>query len=178
MSTIRTITAESTTVVDAPVAAVWRLIVEQFADIDQWSSGVNRSQGTAPGADGQAGERACEIAAAGFQDTSERVVETVPRTRFRYELYDGLPGFVVGAENTWTFAPEGSGTRLTGRTEMRIEGIMGLLGGRPMRRSSRKALDSMTREAKYMIEHGRPHPDKVKAAARYRRKHPETVAAG
>jgi hypothetical protein len=77
----------------------------------------------------------------------------------RYHLYHGLPGFVQRAENAWTFQPlTPARTRITGRTEMHVTGIMDWMMGGMMKKSLDRVLGEMCTEAKPIIETGEPHP--------------------
>ncbi|MEM8858551.1 MAG: SRPBCC family protein [Chloroflexota bacterium] len=162
---------QSEIVIDAPIAEVWKLFAEEFAEIDKWSSSVSASQSAGnPINTLDYSERACEISAAGFNDTKERILTYDEPHQLTYSLYDGLPGFVKNAENTWTFEEQAGKTKVVGQTEMEVSGILGFIMGGFMKRSLKSALDQMTREAKYFIENGRPHPDKVKAMEKLAKK--------
>ena len=158
--------------INAPVADVWAALAEDFAGIGTWASGVNHAEGAGRPVGGSLhSERACEIAATGFNDTKERILDfDTDRHVLRYQLYDGLPGFVENAENTWTLREERGGTRIVGVTEMRINGIMGKLMGGFMTRNTNRVLEHMAEELKHYVETGRPHPRKAKAAAKYQKK--------
>lgn len=162
----RHIAGSAHAIIAAPLERVWASLAQDFAEIGRWSSGVKRSvpltdQSKRVDAAPVAG-RFCEIAAAGFSDTHERIVSFKPMQEFSYELYKGLPGFVAGAVNTWRFSPVSDGTRLEGRTDMIVTGLMGTLMGGMMRGSLNAALASMAGEAKYLLETGALHPNKLR----------------
>ncbi len=168
---VKQITATSQATVDAPLEQVWAVMAQDFAGIEKWSSGVNASVGSAPPVNGSDhGERACKIAAAGFSDTKERIIEFEPMSRIRYSLYDGLPGFVQNAINGWHFSEENGRTHVRGQTDMEIKGIMGVLMGGFMKKNLTRVLSEMAEEAKHYIEHGEPHPRKKKAMAKFAKK--------
>ena len=167
----RHITATTEITIDAPLDRVWTVMAEDFAGIGKWSSGVKRSTGSGPSMNGSAcTERACEIAAMGFSDTKERIVEFTPRDRIRYELYDGLPGFVIQAINGWHFEAVEGGARVRGQTDMDVKGPIGLMMGGFMKKNLTRVLGEMAEEAKHYIETGQVHPRKAKLNAKQARK--------
>jgi uncharacterized protein YndB with AHSA1/START domain len=166
-----TIIAQSEITINASVDAVWQLFAEEFAQIGKWSSGVNHSVGAGANiGNSEYSERACEINAVGFSDTKERMLQYDEKQLLRYSLYQGLPGFVTNAENTWTFQKTAGGTQVFGKTEMQVKGIMGFLFQGVMKQNLKRVLGQMAAEAKYYIENGQPHPDKIKAIASYTQK--------
>ncbi len=168
------ITASFEIEVHAPVGEVWRVLAEDFAAIGDWSSGVKSSTGSGPSVNGsQCSERACEIAAAGFSDTRERILEYSPKELIRYELYDGLPGFVTKATNSWYFRDSDGRTHIKGQTDMQVKGLAGTLMSGLMRKNLTRVLGEMATEAKHFIETGTVHPKKlklIKKLSRRRRK--------
>ena len=149
--------------IEASVEKVWAVLAEDFAGIGKWSSGVSHSQGFGnPIGDSPYSIRACEITAAGFDDTKEEILQIDSDSYLlRYSLFDGLPGFVKDAENVWKLESRDGGTYVSARTEMKATGIMGFAMKGMMKGATRKALESMTEEIKYYIEKGEPHPNKV-----------------
>lgn len=164
--------ARSEITLNAPIAKVWQMLAEDFAEIGKWSSGVDYSEGLGEGINGSKyAERACKISAAGFSDTKERILQYDKNRTLRYSLYHGLPGFVISAENTWMFYKVNDvTTRIVGQTEMHVKGIMGFLFRGMMRSNLNRVLAEMAEEVKYYIENGTPHPQKIKAIAKYKKK--------
>ena len=85
-----------------------------------------------------------------------------------YRLYNGLPGFVTEAVNTWQLFEASNGTHLTARTDMHTKGLMGCLLSPMMKSSLKSALESMAEELKYYVDTGEPHPKKKKALKKLR----------
>ncbi|WP_298542949.1 SRPBCC family protein [uncultured Aquimarina sp.] len=155
--------ATAETIINAPIKDVWSILAEDWAGIGKWSSGVSHSQGFGQPIGGSDYTiRACEITAAGFDDTKEQILEYDDQNYLlKYELADGLPGFVKDAINIWTLEETANGTLIKGKTTMRATGIMGVMMKGIMKGATRKALESMTRELKHYVETGELHPDKL-----------------
>ncbi len=158
--------------IDATPDKVWEILAEDFAGIGKWSSGVSHSEGFGnPIGDSPHSIRACEITAAGFDDTKEEILEFDEQNyTLRYSLFDGLPGFVKDAENTWRLTAQGAGTQVSAKTVMRATGPMGFMMRGIMKGATQKALSSMAEEVKYYIEQGKPHPNKVASKEKLGRK--------
>lgn len=158
--------------INAPVQGVWQVLAEDFAAIGKWSSGVDYSEGSGEGINGSKHtERACKISAMGFSDTKERILQYDKNRTLRYSLYHGLPGFVISAENTWTLEElDSHTTRVIGQTKMYVKGVMGFVFRGMMRNNLNRVLAEMAEEVKYYIEYGKPHPQKIKAIAKYEKK--------
>lgn len=157
------VVATAETVINAPIKEVWTVLAEDWAGIGKWSSGVSHSQGFGEPIGGSAYSiRACEITAAGFDDTKEEILEfDSDNHMIKYVLADGLPGFVKDAINVWTLEETNEGTLIKGKTTMRATGIMGGMMKGIMKGATRKALASMARELKHYVETGELHPDKI-----------------
>lgn len=166
-----TVIGKTEITINAPIDAVWKVLAEEFSDIGDWSSGVDVSEGSGEGVNGSKySERACQISAVGFSDTKERILQYERNNLIRYSLYEGLPGFVANAENTWTFFEDGEHTHVVGQTVMQVKGVMGCLFRSLMKHNLNKALASMAEESKHYIETGYPHPKKVRAKAKFAKK--------
>ena len=157
------VVATTQEVIHAPIEKVWAILAEDWAGIGKWSSGVSHSQGFGEPIGGSAFSiRACEITAVGFDDTKEEILEfDMENHLIRYQLSDGLPGFVKDAINVWTLKETANGTLIKGKTTMRATGTLGWMMKGIMKRATRKALESMATELKYYVETGKLHPNKV-----------------
>ena len=147
--------------IDAPIDSVWQALAVDYAGIGKWASGVNHvveSSGY-----GITAKRYCEISAAGFNDTKERVLKFEPENYyFEYELYEGLPGFVRYSINKDRLVEKDGKTLWISKNEMRVGGFMGLTMKWMMRGSLKTVLKNKGEELKHFIEIGKPHPRKVK----------------
>ncbi|WP_422858878.1 SRPBCC family protein [Flagellimonas sp. S174] len=166
------VNAASEVDIAAPANTIWNILAEDFGGIHKWASGVNASEGSNPSLEGgHCSGRACKIAATGFSDTKERIVDFDSENYIlKYALFHGLPGFVKDAYNSWHLIPKEDITQVIAATEMRATGLMGWMMKGFMAQSTQKVLDAMCRELKHYAETGEPHPDKKKAMARYNRK--------
>ncbi|MEL6251401.1 MAG: SRPBCC family protein [Bacteroidota bacterium] len=166
------VVATTTIFIEAEPDKVWAVLAQDFAGIAEWSSGVSHAEGFgSPIGSSPYSKRACEITAAGFNDTQEEILE-FDQTNYhlRYSLFSGLPGFVKDAENIWELKPQNGGTYLFGKTSMRATGFMGFTMKGMMKTATRKALNNMAEELKYFLETGKPHPDKVSSNEKLARK--------
>ncbi len=167
------VNAASEISINASAEKIWQVLAVEFGDIGKWASGVDASEGSGDSINGSTcSERACKISATGFSDTKERItIYDKKGYLLRYTLFHGLPGFVKDAYNTWQLIPKtDSETLVKAHTEMRATGIMGTLMKGFMTRSTQKVLVAMCEELKHYVENGEPHPNKVKAIAKYHRK--------
>lgn len=163
------VVAHAITTIHVPIDKVWQVLAEDFSDIGKWASGVNRSVGIGDPSTEPKG-RMCEISAAGFGDTTEKII-TYNATNhvLSYSLY-GLPGFVEEAINTWKLKSSEGVTTVSAQTRMRATGLLGYVMKGIMRKNTKKALTSMCEELKYYLEEGQPHPKKLKKMQKYEKK--------
>lgn len=165
------IIAEAKTEVQSSVEKVWQVLAVDFDEIDKWSSGVKRSIPKGEKVNGsKVGGRHCELSAVGFTEMDEQILVFDPENHvLSYRLYNGLPGFVTDAVNTWQLSKTSfGGTYLAVRTEMHVKGIVGFLL-RPMMKSNlESAVKSMSIELQYYVDTGEPHPKKKKALKKIR----------
>ena len=114
---------QTTIDVDAPVATVWQLFGEQFGEIADWASSIERSRldrGLGEGA-----VRTCDLVATGPFPASVVTEEltTFDRDahRLTYLVLSGLPGMMKRVENAWSLDDLGGGrTRITSRLDFRL----------------------------------------------------------
>ncbi len=164
------IIAETEIHIRSPIEKVWQVLAVDFDEIDQWSSGVKRSAAQGEKVNGsKVGGRHCDLAAVGFTEMDEKIL-VFDRENYilSYRLYNGLPGFVADAVNTWRLFEARGETHLTVRTVMHTKGLMGCLFRPMMKGNLRSALKSMSEELKYYVDAGEPHPKKKKALKKLR----------
>lgn len=163
------ITASYQIEINAPIEKVWEALAVDYAGIGKWASGVNHvieSSG-----EGSTAKRFCEISAAGFNDTRERVIKYEPENHyFEYELYEGLPGFVKYSINKDRLERKGDKTLWTSSNDMYVGGFMGLTMKGVMRKSLVNVLKNKAEELKHFVETERPHPRKQEAMAKLEKK--------
>jgi len=90
-------------VINAPLEAVWHVLVERFEHIAEWASGVpGSSVADVAGADGApVGGRVCESSWRGFDDVTETIVEFGEDPYFFTYVASGTPAWMGVAGNTW-----------------------------------------------------------------------------
>jgi hypothetical protein len=107
----------STTVVYAPLAAVWDTLA-CFEDISLWGRGVSQSSLLTEVANGLGATRRVQV---GRNALRETITVWEPLRSLGYTIV-GLPPVVRQASNTWTLANEGSSTRVTLTAEVTTKG--------------------------------------------------------
>lgn len=159
------IIAESSTQMRSSIEKVWQVLAIDFDKIENWSSGVKRSVPQGKPLDGaKVGGRHCYLSAVGFTEMDEEILIFDTQNHvLSYRLYNGLPGFVTRAVNTWRLSESQGGMYLTGRTEMHTTGIMGCVMRPMMQMSLNSAVKSMAEELTHYVDMGKPHPKKQKA---------------
>lgn len=164
------IIAEAEIHLRSPIEKVWQVLAVDFDQIDQWSSGVKRSVAQGEALNGsKVGGRHCNLSAVGFTVMDEEILIFDRKNHtLSYRLYNGLPGFVTNAVNTWRLFEASGGTHLTVRTDMHTKGLMGCLLRPMMKGNLNSALQSMSEELKYYVDTGEPHPKKKKALQKLR----------
>lgn len=165
--------AEYEIFVDGQIEDVWRTVAEEFADIGDWSSSVISSEciGDAGGAP-ICGVRLCKIDSMVFDEVKERVlVFDAENHVLKYQLYEGVPGFVHNFTNTWTMSSLDGGTQVRLESNANATGFGGFVMGGIMRSATNSAIEEMGTQVKYYIENdGQPHPEKVKSIEKHARK--------
>ena len=159
----KAVTIEESITIDESAEKLWEVCADEFEHIDKWDSNVKSSsaRGEPIGAS-KTGGRVCH------QYNGRKTVEDLVkfdafRQRFTYAITEGLPGFVVSAENTWRLHElETNKTQLTMRLEMRVKGLMGTLMKKPMKSQMGKVLRNAQEELKHYVEHSQHHPRKQK----------------
>jgi hypothetical protein len=123
--------------VAAPVDVVWDLLAG-FADISSWAGNVSQSSLLTAGAPGVGTVRRVQVGRATLRET---VTVWEPGRALGYDIA-GLPAIVTAANNTWTLAPDGTGTSVTLTGTVQTRG--GPLVTRLVARQVGKACDELT----------------------------------
>ena len=155
--------------IDAPIDTVWKALAEDFGGIGKWASGVNHV--VSHSGYGITATRFCEINAAGFNDTKERVIRFEPENYyFEYDLYEGLPGFVDYSINKEKLEERNGQTYWVTTNDMRVGGFFGLTMKGYMSKKLADVLEAKAHELKYFIETGRQHKNKLAAKAKKKKR--------
>lgn len=154
-------------VVNAPARAAWEVLGERFADIGEWASPITSS--SLDGAPRVGAVRTCHTLRIGpipAGTIKERLIEYDPASMsFAYEAVDGMPGFIKRAANAWSVHPlDDERCLVRAGATVALRGPAALLGfllKRKLQSDGARVLD----ELRHRIEHGRPHPRKMKSMA-------------
>ncbi len=165
------IAVEQSITIDTPIEKLWEITALDFANIGKWSAGVNASEGQGTGVNGsKVTERVCQPSYKGFKPTTERFVNYNPNEySFTYLIPNGLPKMVVHAENTWIHTKKGNGTELTMRVSMELQGFMGRIMKRVLKKNMTKIINENLEELKVYAETGKLHPRKIAANEKYQK---------
>jgi hypothetical protein len=159
----------SHTTINAPAAAVWRVIAHQFDAIGEWASSIPTSYAApevSPPPGAEVGARVCATGVRGFQDVHEQYTfYDEGSMRFTYEATAGLPSIVRHAENSWqVFSLDQSRCQVEAQAVVDLRTVPGLILA-PLLRMQMHRLGRQTfEELKYYVEHLQPHPRKVVSA--------------
>ena len=151
--------------INAPIEKVWQVLGHEFASAYKWSSAITHSEAldteTLNGS--TCTERGCSIE--GFGEIKEKLTAySNEQHTLTYTVLEGLPGFVVKAENTWKCHTKSNGkTVFELRLKMQTKGFMGWLMGGMLKKKSEKTIDQSLEELKYYIENGQAHPRVLQA---------------
>ena len=156
-------------IIDASPGRVWHALGERFMRVGEWAAPITSSCPVGPDEPRPGATRSCTIAP--FGPMKAGVVDE-RLTRFdrdamalEYEALAGLPGFIGRAVNRWHVSPaDGGGARVSIHATVTLRGPMVLLGWL-IRWQLRSGGARVLEELKYFVEHGRPHPRKLAAAA-------------
>ena len=94
--------------INAPVAEVWSVMGDQFADVAGWSSSVLESSLDGPLEVGST--RTCKLAPtpAGLDEIQERLtIFDRDRKTFAFDIVTGLPGMMKRVSSQWTLEVAG-----------------------------------------------------------------------
>jgi hypothetical protein len=154
--------------INASVDEVWRVLAHDFGHIDQWASVIAASSAAAdvPAPSGAGiGGRVCTSSVAGFGEVQEEFTYYDEQAkRFGYRATRGMPGFVKSAENNWSVRPLETGkSAVEARGEIELGLIPGLFLAPILKLQFGRMSHQVAEELKYFVEHGRPHPRKLKA---------------
>ena len=149
--------------VAANPADVWRVIAEEYDQVDRWASAVERSMavagGSAPGGAPVAG-RTCETSLGPFK---ERIVEyDETNHRLAYEASgEKMPFFVKNMTARWRLSQVKPGTTDVAMTlDVRLLPVFNVLMALPMKIQLGKVVQESIEECKHFVETGEPHPRK------------------
>ena len=152
---------------------VWEILGPQYANVFEWVSAVNYSQGrnnspvplSAP-----CSGRVCETELGPFEETITHYDERNMSLAYSAQG-EKMPFFVKQLSNSWKVIPLGTDrTKVTMCAEISIMPVFRLVMGPMMRLQMGGILKNAVEELKYYAENGVPHPRKVDAQQKYQLK--------
>ena len=157
---------ETEILVDQSPQAVWAVLGDQFGEAHTWGSALLHTRGHGkPIADHVCESRSCDIK--GMGRIREQLLEFDPgRFTLEYEVVEGFPFFVERGVNRWTLVPEGAqATRVRSVATITTSGAIGMVMAPMLRLQMTGLMRRLLEELKHYVEHGKPHPRKLKALA-------------
>ncbi len=156
---------EKEVIINSSIENAWKVLGIEFADAYKWSSVIKHSE--AKNRESMNGsscsERGCDIS--GMGKIKERLLSFSPENhQLSYQIFEGLPGMMKYAENNWKLTSLGANkTKLEMVLKAETQGFMGAIMKPMMKINFSKMGNGLTRDFKYYVENGQPHPEKVKA---------------
>lgn len=158
---------ETEVVVNRHAQAVWAVLGDQFGEAHLWGSALTHTQGHGrPIADQVCESRTCDVK--GMGRIREQLLDfDAEQFVLEYEVVEGFPFFVERGANRWTLVSEGeTTTRVRSVATITTRGIVGMLMSPMLRLQMTGLMRGLLEELRHYVEHGSPHPRKLKALAR------------
>jgi carbon monoxide dehydrogenase subunit G len=151
--------------INAPVEKVWQVLAQEFDRVGIWASSIAQSkpnlEALAPNGAMQGG-RVCIVP--NFGELKETFTHYDQKQwTFSYEAIAGMPFFIKKAGNTWSLMAQGQTTVVNMHIIADVNFFPGKLMEPLMRRQFGRNGSEVIEELKHYIEHGTPHPRKLKA---------------
>lgn len=152
--------------IDKNISEAWNVLGPQFTDAYKWASPVNHSKGQNANNEGFCDERACSTSMGKLREKILNYSEE--KHSLTYQISEGMPSMVSFASNTWTLSSKGANqSQLDMTINVDVKGFMGKLMAPMMKMQLSKMGQVLVEDFKYYVETQKPHPRKVKAAAKY-----------
>ncbi|MEL6342987.1 MAG: SRPBCC family protein [Myxococcota bacterium] len=142
--------------INAPIARVWEILANDYADVGSWTAAINNSQAIdgdrLPGAPTYG--RVCETPDGVFK---ERITEyDEDRHVLAYLVEEGLPFFVRQGGNTWSLSSVNGGKQTRVQMEMTflMPWLMEKMMGPILRKQMSRAAHIFTDDLKVYAESG------------------------
>ncbi len=153
--------------VDAPVAEVWRILADEYANVGTWARAVSASApnvAARPVNGSPVGGRVCT---ASFGDVIETIEVFDPALhKLAYTAQSkALPFFVREMRGTWTLTDHGAATGVDLGFRAELTPPFSVLMGWMMKRQFVTAIDQTLDDLKRFAETGEVHPDKAEVLA-------------
>ncbi|MEM7601685.1 MAG: SRPBCC family protein [Verrucomicrobiota bacterium] len=139
--------------VNAGVADAWRVVAEEFDEVDKWATSVPKSSPIIDS--GRISGRTCETS---FGKVRERITEfNIEEYVLAYDAQaDGMPGFVEGLSTRWKLTPLSSKeTQVMVQVTPHLKPGFKMMGP-PMKKQLGKVVDETIEDLKHYLEVGSP----------------------
>jgi hypothetical protein len=162
------------TIINAAAQSVWHVLAHEFGSVGQWASSIPESKPVTdiPAPDGaEVGGRVCATAVPGFAAVRETFTYYDEQSmRFGYEPTEGRPWFIKHAENHLVVHVLGPQTSVVeSRAELEVSLFLGVFLAPLVKLFINRVSTQFFEELKYFVEHGQPHPRKLRAQHKHRK---------
>lgn len=149
--------------INTGIEKAWKILGHQFSNPSQWASSVIHSEGSGSSFQGAScSERGCSTSLGRI--TEKLYSYSDENHLLAYEIKEGMPSFVKRATNTWKLTRINQHkTLLQIHAVLHISGIVGTLLQPIMRIKMTSFASEALDDFKYYVEKGVPHPRKIKA---------------
>lgn len=155
--------------IQATPAQVWEVIGTGFPDADRWASAVYHSEARTGGASITGASftgRTCETSIGPAQETILRYDEEAGVIAYGAQA-EKMPGFVRGLTAAWRILSAGNGqVEVEMKLTVDLAPPFNLIMPPMMRLQMGPLVTKTLQELKHYIEHGTPHPRKLKQMAK------------
>ncbi|MDG1331097.1 MAG: SRPBCC family protein [Crocinitomicaceae bacterium] len=153
---------------------LWEMVGPGFVEVYKWSSNVDHAEGSGKSEFEGAvcSNRSCAVNVKGFSSIAEKLTNySIDNKTLSYEVVEGMPGFMVLAENTWTVVPiSESKSKLVMKGRFSTKGLMGTMMRGMMKKKMGETLEMVLNDAKVYAETGVPSAVKQARIAEFEKK--------
>lgn len=149
---------------------LWEIVGTGYANVGVWSTAVDHSagKGEAEFEGATCSARGCNVNAKGISAISEKIVMFNNEKReFKFEVTEGMPGFVQLATNHWQVIElTDSTSALKMNAHMEIKGLAGRLMGKAFQKNTANLLATIDNDLKIYAETGQVSESKKRRMAK------------
>ncbi len=151
--------------INSSIQEAWKVLGHDFAHPDRWASSVNHSEGQGtPIASVECDERACQTTMGNLREKLTHYSDE--EFSLAYDITEGLPIFIKTGKNAWSLhevSPEKTLLRM--HMEFVFKGWAKILAALMQSKMNQMAQE-LAEDFAHYVEHGKPHPRKLKAQAK------------
>jgi len=139
-------------IVKAPIEKVWDVLINEFAEIEKWATGVFSSQKT------EDYDRVCKTS---FGNLEEKILTKDKKQHILQFKVKGFPFFVKSAVSTWTLKEiSKTETEVTVNPNIKTMPIIGTIMEIPMKMQLKKAIPGLMDDFATYVETGKASKSK------------------